>query len=877
MDRPARRTEPQNGTWLGGVCLAALLGAVAVCPAAAQSADGIAETPLRTSLIPEPEGLTGDIDNLQGQIEAAVDSEQAVRASRLKVSEFLGKADALVTAGDFDGASAMLLEAEGAALPDDQTARTRVTLAKVSLAIRNGDVSDASSLLAGLGASGDLPPATAKQVEELSKRIAAESQSIEREKAIDAVTSVTNQSAIEAAREESRRDPGNFALRLVLSDLLRRDRQFDEARSTVEALLSDPAASGNPDIRQRAVLALGRIAVDQGQFEEANRRLEELRGTAETPQRERRVADLQSRIERQQARAAADRLSAERRALVDEIAKLSPRQGVERARQAAEADPDNLPVRLLYGDLLRKAGRLAEARSVADSIVTAATGVEADDERQRAIVLLGRIEIDRGDFAAASAQVERLRAESPSLRRDQRVADLLEDIEYEQVRARERAVAEARKARERAEAEARKREEERIAAAITAAEAKPEEEGLADLKALVEANPGQARIANAYARALARAWRWAEAEAVYRGMIGDPETASNEVLAANEAAALGLADLYLRTNNIARANRLLARLETAVGQAAPPRLAELQSRIDEELTPNRMSGSLTLRAGYDSKVNTADNPEADIDDFLEDTKPSGFLTLDARARYERVVSDNGDRLRIQARFQQTPFFSVEDVDRTSGELNGGFIYNVPGTRTRVETLAGLGARFLDYDTYQRTVYGQLNVETDFTARLDSRFALSVSGNDYEENDRDNVAVEGDARMRYRLTPADSIQVSFNARYESAREDFESRFSFGPTIVVRRDFSVADLPDFYVFASYNPSFTLYGGETETGAEAGRTREDLTHRLDFGIGREISPEWRVELNGSYVYRNSNFDGKDGSDAQVSVALTRSFGQR
>ncbi|MBL8581973.1 MAG: hypothetical protein JNL61_07085, partial [Rhizobiaceae bacterium] len=466
-------------------------------------------------------------------------------------------------------------------------------------------------------------------------------------------------------------------------------------------------------------------------------------------------------------------------------------------------------------------------------------------------------------------------AETPQ--KAQRVADLDERITREQARAAERAAAEARKARERAEKERIAAENARIDAALAEINALPPAEALERSRAFYAANPGNERVANAHARLLTRAWEWQEAEAVYMSMLGSQDGVSDAVLVENNGAVLGLVDLYSRTNRLALANQWLARLEAAYAAgSAPERIAKLRGRIDDDLRPDQFSGSITVSVGYNSNVSAPDDDFFD-DNQTEDLLPdegSSFVGADLRMRYDRVISPNGDRLRFQARLEGRPYLEFSGVDRASYDLNGGYVYNVPGTRAEIQALIGFKSRYIDYESYRRTLYGLLNYNTDINPLTSTAATLRLEANDDDESDLDGWAVEGDGRVTYDLTPQTTLGLRGNARWEDAQTAEDSRGIIGATFSIRQEFDIGSVTGFYALASYNPYFTRYGGPLTSGVDTGVVRQDFTQKVAVAIGRNVSPLWRLELGGNYSIRSSNVEGKDDNGAEIKFSVTRLF---
>ena len=118
---------------------------------------------------------------------------------------------------------------------------------------------------------------------------------------------------------------------------------------------------------------------------------------------------------------------------------------------------------------------------------------------------------------------------------------------------------------------------ERARAELDALEAMPLDQAIAAARQIYAERPSE-DMATALARLLVQDWQWDEAEALYVEMIG-----TGGPLATHERAALGLVDLYIRTNRLAKANTLLARFEaeTQAGRAilhVPPFYARGSTR-----------------------------------------------------------------------------------------------------------------------------------------------------------------------------------------------------------------------------------------------------------------------------------------------------------
>lgn len=393
---------------------------------------------------PEASGLSQDIENLQSQIESAVSAERERLVSRRAVAELLQRADLAADAGNLDAADAALDEALRTARPDDQATLNRVALAQVSMKIRRGDLAGAGSLLETIAKSPSLSDAARQRVENLSGRIGKAAEASERKAVIAAITALATDTAVENARVEVARDPGNTNLRLLFVDLLRKSGEYEEATANAKALLNE--RSGEVDITQRSLLALGRIAVDQGEFKTAAIHLEALRRTSETLQKARRIADLEERMARQKAKSASAEVAARRKALLEQISAMAGPAAIDRAREAVAADPQDVAMQLFLGELLRKAESFEDARQLAEQISTDALARDSLDDHQKALVLLARIAIDQGDFTTAGRLRDELAASGETARREERLVKLDEAIVRQQTRIAEMVLAAKRKA-----------------------------------------------------------------------------------------------------------------------------------------------------------------------------------------------------------------------------------------------------------------------------------------------------------------------------------------------------------------------------------------------------------------------------------------------
>ncbi len=772
-------------------------------------------------------------------------AEVAANPDNLDAQLLLG--DLLMRAGQIEEAAqiaATVAASPAAGANPDLGQRALVLLGRT--AADDGDFAAARTTLERLRATPETPQKAAR-LDDLSARIARQEQRAR----LAEISTLPSREAIAHAREEVARDPGNAGAQLLLGDLLRRAGQFEEARQIAEAL----TAADDPDLAQRALVLLGRTAADDGSFAAARAVADRLRATPETPQKATRVADLEAAIARQ-----------EQRARLAEIAGMPASQAIAAARAEVAADPANFAARLLLGDLLRRAGKVEEATQIGEAIAASPEATDDADLQQRALMLLGRVAIDRGNLPAARDVLKRLGDTADTPQKALRVQDLQDRI----TKAAAKAADDARKAAERAE-------NERIDAELAAINALPLAEAVERSRAFYAANPGNERIANAHARLLTRAWEWQEAETVYLSMLGPLDGVSDAVLVENSGAVLGLVDLYSRTNRLAQANEWLARLERAYpADQAPERAATLRERIDDDLQPDQFSGSLTMSVGYNSNVS------APTDDFFDDNQTeqllpdegSSFVEADLRFRYDHIVSPNGDRLRLQARLQGRPYLEFEGVDRASYDINGGYVHYVPDTRTQIQALAGYKNRYIDYDSYRRTLYGLLNANTDVNPDLSIAGTAKVEANDDSESDLDGWAGELDGRVAYDLGPQTVVGLRLNARYEDAQTAEDSRGIYGATFTIRQDFAIGGWDNFYALASYNPYFTQYGGPLTSGVDAGVTREDFTQKVAFAIGRQVSDIWRVELNGNYVIRSSNVEGEDDNGAEIRFSVTRLF---
>lgn len=412
---------------------------------------------------------------------------------------------------------------------------------------------------------------------------------------------------------------------------------------------------------------------------------------------------------------------------------------------------------------------------------------------------------------------------------------------------------------------AERAEKDRARAELDALEAMPLDQAIAAARRIYAARPSE-DVGTALARLLVQDWQWTEAEAVYAEVIG-----TGAPLAAHERAVLGLVDLYMRTNRLARANALLTQLEAETGPAAPDsRTAVLRARIDAALAPNQVAGSVGVKAGYESNVPGAISIEENGGrDKKDDDIASGVIGETVRARYTRVVSPNGDQLFLYGGIEDLRYFNA-GVERTNVDVSVGYLRLVPASTTEWEAQIGYKARFIDFDSYRRTLYGAFTIEHDVSRTLGLAGALIVEANDDDDRARDGAAVAVEGGVDVDVTDNDTISAGLVLRYEDAREEVESRGQIGFSLAWRHDFTFAGGVGYFFEATYAPTFTRYAAARPDEP----VREDITHRLEATIGKDLNEFWAAELTGTYNARDSNIRNKDTESGRIMFTLSRVF---
>ena len=194
-----------------------------------------------------------------------------------------------------------------------------------------------------------------------------------------------------------------------------------------------------------------------------------------------------------------------------------------------------------------------------------------------------------------------------------------------------------------------------------------------------------------------------------------------------------------------------------------------------------------------------------------------------RAGYARVVSPNGDQLFLQGGIEDFRYFNTS-IERTNVDVSVGYLHLVPASTTDWEAGIGYRARFIDFDSYRRTLYGEFILDHDVSRTFGWSGTLLVEANDDDKRSRDGVAVEGEGEVDWDVSERDAISIGLSLRYEDAREQTESRGEIGLGIAWRRDFTFGGGEGYFFEASYAPTFVRYAAAKPSEP----VREDLKYR-------------------------------------------------
>lgn len=741
--------------------------------------------------------------------------------------------------------------------------------------------------------------------------------------------------ALAHGRAAAQADPGNFALRLRLIDLLRRGGFADEADADAAALIAEAPAAG-PDaerlaqMRPRALLLRARIAYDQRDYPRAHTHLTALSTLAPPPELKQVAAELAAKIATRERELA-------QRAELDRLRALPAAEALPLVRTGAQADPANLDLRLLLMDLLADSGDIAAADTLARDFDTDPLTAVAPGKRREALLKRARFALRQDDLAAARALAERAAAaptDSPedATRHAARIALLHERIaarehtlairrEIERIgpeptpealtaaaalHQREPASVDAafhhagllRKAQAFAPAEAIYREilagpgasdpqvaaraqrylrDLQLRAEIFAIGQEPTATAFAQAKALREREPDSIDAAFHHALLLRKQRSFEQAEAIYNEVLAGPGATDPEVA---DRARLQLAELYLRANRVGDAATLVQHLDPlASSQYVVERSGIINERIAARLQPDRLSGVVGVTAGHDSNAATrADLLDEDTGDLSVNEVGSPFQTLDFSTQYRHVIDANGNVLAASANASHTFYTddAVGDIDRSRFELRAGPIYALPSLDAAISGGLSYRYRLRDYDFARRSPGVFLNFDRYLGSRWRLRADSLVEYGTDTNPDRDGMGYQAGVQGRYAISNADQLSLRLNARHDDAEVAFETRTAYSLGTSYRRQFA-ADLalPGNW-FWETGANFTRldYDGANPRPEYRGKTRGDQRWQFDAGAGLDLSERSQIEVRASYLTRASNIDRYDTDSLRVQLNVTRTY---
>lgn len=553
-----------------------------------------------------------------------------------------------------------------------------------------------------------------------------------------------------------------------------------------------------------------------------------------------------AREERARQRAENRVLGAARRAALATMGDEPTPEALAFGRSQAAKDPGNFALRLKLAKLLAGAGNLPEAEAVARALLADPATASLPIVRQRTTLRLASLALARGDTAGARAILAGLEDLAPTQAERARAAQLEARI-------------------------AAREEAEEATGALSAIGTRPTANALAEARRYHDANPSQTAFSLGYANLLAQGLRFEEAAAVYQGVIdgpGDGET--------KQQARLGLANVYLRSNRPQEAQRVIEVVETTAGEGAlPERVMTLRGRLAERLDANQWRGELRAAVGYDTDARTRSTV---IDDdravVLLDDQGSAFETLNAEGEYRRVIDRRGNVLAVRAEAEQTWYNSVGDIDRTTLEASAGPVFDLPGRPTRLSASVGYRYRLRDYDFSRATAYALVTAEhrISYVVRLKGSYRFERNAD--SDDNRDGIAHEIVAELRYDLSERDRLTVLGRGRLETARAGFESRRIVGGGLAYRHEFDLPRFPRLYVELAGLVGQSAYRVASGRPEDQGLTRRDLDWRVDFVVGKMLTDLWRAEIQASYIERASNINRNDRNSVRVLLNVVRAL---
>lgn len=756
-----------------------------------------------------------------------------------------------------------------------------------------------------------------------------------RRAALDRLGTVPTPAALALGRAAAKADPGNFALRLRLIDLLRRAGLAAEADASAAALIAETPATAGPDAerlaqaRPRALLLRARIAYDQRDYPGAHTHLAALSTLAPPPELEQAAAELAAKITTKERELA-------QRAEFNRLRALPATEALPLVRAGAQADSANLDLRLLLMDVLADTGDIAEADTLARDFETDPLTAVEPGKRREALLKRARFALRQDHFAVARALAERAAAaptDSPeeAARNAARIALL-----HERIAAREHALA-LRQEIERigreptpealtAAAALRQREPASVDAAFhhagllrksqafTPAETiyrevlagpgasdpqvaaraqrylrdlqlraeifaigqEPTATALAQAKALREREPDSIDAAFHHALLLRKERAFGEAEAIYRAVQAGPGATDPDIA---DRARLQLAELYLRANRVGDAATLVQNLDPLTSsQYVAERSGIINERIAARLQPDRLSGVVGVTAGHDSNAATrADLLDEDTGDFSVNKVGSPFQTLDVATQYRHVIDANGNVLAASANASHTFYTddAVGDIDRSRFELRAGPIYALPSLDAAISGGLSYRYRLRDYDFARRSPGVFLN----FDRYLGSRWRLRADslveyGTDLDP-DRDGMGYQAGVQGRFDWTAHDTLSLSLRARHDDARVAFETRTAYGLGAAYRHQFAGSALPGTWFWdTALNFNRVDYDGANPRPDYLGKTRGDRHWQVDAGVGFDLGEQTQIALRASYLTRTSNIDRYDTDSLRVQLHVTRTY---